>query len=247
MSSPVKRLPRGRVQSARTGRALVRLLRRRHHVRMIATSIRTLANVAEHLRDDEIHVWRLDYRQARGQAPLRAVLAAYLGIEPAQVTLTDGEHGRPALAAAHDPSIGFNWSHSGTHALVAVARRIMPGIDLERLRPRGRVLEIAERYFSADEAAHLAALPTAERSAAFLELWTAKEAVLKALGRGIAFGLHRLSIASAAGRLQMQRLEGEDIHAWQLQRLDVDPGLVAALAWRGGERRIRLGRLASDD
>jgi 4'-phosphopantetheinyl transferase len=213
---------------------------------MIATPVRTLAKLAEPLRDDEIHVWRLDYRKAQGRAPLRGVLAAYLGIEPAQVMLTDGEFGRPALAITHDPSIGFNWSHSGTHALVAVARRIAPGIDLERRRPRERALEIAERYFSADESAHLATLPVEQRSAAFLELWTAKEAVLKALGRGIAFGLDRLSIASAAGDLRLQRLEGEDAGAWQLQRLDVDPGLIAALAWRGGERRIRLGTLASE-
>ena len=106
-------------------------------------------------------------------------------------------------------------------------------------------LEIAERYFSVDETAALAALPAAERSAAFLELWTAKEAVLKALGRGIAFGLNRLSIASAVDRLQLQRLEGDDVGAWQLQRLDIDSSLVATLAWRGGERRIRLGTLAS--
>jgi len=212
---------------------------------MIAAHIPTLANVAEHLRDDEIHVWRLDYRPALGRAPLRAVLAAYLGIAPEQVALTHGEHGRPLLAVGLDPSLGFNWSHSGGHALVAVGRHIAPGIDLECLRPRARALEIAERYFDTDEAAALAALPEAERSAAFLELWTAKEAVLKALGRGLAFGLGRLSIASAADRLQLRRLEGDDVGAWQLQRLDIDRGLVAALAWRGGERRIRLATLAS--
>ena len=69
--------------------------------------------------------------------------------------------------------------------------------------------------------------------------------MLKALGRGIAFGLNRLSIASAVDRLQLQRLEGDDVGAWQLQRLDIDSSLVATLAWRGGERRIRLGTLAS--
>jgi 4'-phosphopantetheinyl transferase len=46
-------------------------------------------------------------------------------------------------------------------------------------------------------------------------------------------------------RLQLQRLEGDDVGAWQLQRLDIDSSLVATLAWRGGERRIRLGTLAS--
>jgi 4'-phosphopantetheinyl transferase len=212
---------------------------------MTAAHAPTLANVAEHLRDDEIHVWRLDYRPSHKRAPLRGVLAAYLGIAAEQVALADGEHGRPALAAGLDPSLGFNWSHSDGQALIAIGRHIAPGIDLERLRPRTRALEIAERYFSVDEAVALAALPAAERSAAFLELWTAKEAVLKALGRGIAFGLNRLSIASAVDRLQLQRLEGDDVGAWQLQRLDIDSSLVATLAWRGGDRRIRLGTLAS--
>ncbi|MGH8157965.1 MAG: 4'-phosphopantetheinyl transferase family protein [Rhodanobacter sp.] len=214
---------------------------------MIASHAPTLANVAEHLRDDEIHVWHLAYRHAQGRAPLRRVLAAYLGIDADTVALMDGEHGRPALAAGHDPSIGFNWSHSGEHALIAIGRHVVPGVDLEQVRARPRALEIAQRYFSADEAAALAILPPVERSTAFLELWTAKEAVLKALGRGLAFGLHRLSIASAGTRLSLQQLEGDDIHAWQLQRLAVDATLLAALAWRGEARRIRLHRLASND
>jgi 4'-phosphopantetheinyl transferase len=47
--------------------------------------------------------------------------------------------------------------------------------------------------------------------------------------------------------LQLRRLEGAAAGAWQLQRLDIGRGLVAALAWRGGERRIRLATLASSD
>ena len=212
---------------------------------MIATPAQTLANVAEHLRDDEIHVWHLGYRREQGRAPLRRVLAAYLGIDADAVALVDGEHGRPALAAGHDQSLGFNWSHSGEQALIAIGRHVMPGIDLERRRERPRALEIAQRYFSVDEAATLAALPAANRSDAFLELWTAKEAVLKALGRGIAFGLHRLSIASTGDQLTLLQLEDDDIHAWQLRRLTVDTALLAALAWRGDARQIRLGTLAS--
>ncbi len=212
---------------------------------MIAAPVSTLANVAEQLRDDEIHVWRLDYRREDGRTPLRALLAAYLGTTAERVLLREGEHGRPALAAGLDPSLDFNWSHSGSHALVAVGRHVAPGIDLECLRPRQHAVELARRFFSAEEAAALATLPETERSAAFLELWTAKEAVLKALGRGLAYGLHRLSVASAGGQLQLRRLQGDDAGAWQLQRLALDHGLIGALAWRGGERRIRLGTLAS--
>ena len=223
---------------------LVHSRRQRHHGRMISARAQIPANVAEHLRDDEIHVWHLPYQRQHGRAPLCTVLAAYLGIDAHRVTLTNGEHGRPALACAPDPTLDFNWSHSGDHALIAVARSIKPGIDLECLRARPRALDIARRYFSADEAAALSALPLASRSAAFLELWTAKEAVLKALGRGIAFGLERLSITSTGGRPILQQLDGDDVNAWQLHALHVDSSLVSALAWRGEKRHIHLWALA---
>ncbi|OOG43697.1 4'-phosphopantetheinyl transferase superfamily protein [Rhodanobacter sp. C05] len=214
---------------------------------MTTTHAQTLASLAGCLRDDEIHVWHLTYQATQGRAPLRRVLAAYLGIDADAVALVAGEHGRPALAAGHDQSLGFNWSHSGDQALIAIGRHVSPGIDVERRRERPRALEIAQRYFSVDEAAALAALPAANRSAAFLELWTAKEAVLKALGHGIAFGLHRLSIANASEQLILLQLEDDDVLAWQLRRLPVDTTLLAALAWRGLPRQILLGTLASMD
>lgn len=212
---------------------------------MIAASEPVLTNVAEALRDDEIHVWLVGYRASGGRLPLRVVLAAYLGIAADQVVFTDGVHGRPALAAMHDPSIGFNWSHSGGRAVIAVGRHITPGIDLEQVRPRRRALALAERFFSADEAAALAALPVEQQELAFLDLWTAKEAVVKALGRGIAFGLDRFSVARTSDQLHLQHLQGDDADAWQLQRLGIADDLVAALAWRGEARRVRLGTFAS--
>ncbi|MGP1666079.1 MAG: 4'-phosphopantetheinyl transferase family protein [Rhodanobacter sp.] len=190
-------------------------------------------------------MWQLDYQHAQGRTPLCATLAGYLGISAAAVGLVEGPHGRPSLDQRHDQTLQFNWSHSGEHAIIAIARGLTPGIDVERRRPRTRALELAQRFFSDSEAAALAALPSDQRSAAFLELWTAKEAVLKALGRGIAFGLHRLEVSRTQGQLQLQRLDGEDATAWQLQALSLNTELIAALAWRGGARHIRLGTLAS--
>jgi 4'-phosphopantetheinyl transferase len=212
---------------------------------MIAPHPATPANVAEHLRDDEIDVWLLPYHRQLGRVPLRRVLAAYVGVAPEALELVEGSHGRPALASGQDPSLGFNWSHSGGHAAIAIGRHIVPGIDIEHRRHRPRALSIAQRFFCADEAVALAGLPTSATEAAFLDLWTAKEAVLKALGRGLAFGLDRLSVACVDGRLSLRRLDGERVSAWQLQQLPLDASLTAALAWRGEIRRIRLWTLAS--
>src|SRR3546814_11324671 len=62
------------------------------------------------------------------------------------------------------------------------------GADLELLRPRPRALALAERFFVRSETGALLALPAEAREAAFVRLWCAKEAVLKAHGRGLAFG-----------------------------------------------------------
>ncbi len=206
---------------------------------MKASLAQPISSLAEALHDDEIHVWEFAYSPSDRREPLHAVLAAYVGTDAGGITLDQNEHGRPALASMHASAIDFNWSHSTDRALIALGRGVSLGIDIERLRERPRALEIAERYFSADETDLLRALPAEQRNAAFLEIWTAKEAVLKALGRGIAFGLHRLSIAIECGRFDIRRLEGENLDAWQLRRLTVDASSVAALAWRGGPREIK--------
>jgi 4'-phosphopantetheinyl transferase len=155
------------------------------------------------------------------------------------LSLVEDAHGRPRLDRRHGQVLDFNWSHSGEHALVAIARGIAPGIDIERRRPRPRALALARRFFDEAEAAALAALPDGARDEAFLALWTAKEAVLKAHGRGIGYGLQRLRVAVPPQRLQLLRFEDEDIDAWQLQPLEVAPELIAALAWRGAPREVR--------
>ena len=214
---------------------------------MTVAHARSLIESAARLDDDAVHIWQLAYRKSQGRQPLLRTLAVYLGIEAGEVVLVEGAHGRPRLDPMHGAALDFNWSHSGDHALIAVARGIAPGIDLERRRPRPRALPIARRFFDSDEAESLAVLPEEARAAAFLELWTAKEAVLKAHGHGISYGLQRLRILSTPERLQLVRFEGEDTAAWQLQRLVVAPSLIAALAWRGAPRTIEIGALVSTE
>ena len=213
---------------------------------MITTDGQTPTALAAELGDD-IHVWRLAYDHHQGRAPLLAMLGAYLGVPATAVQLEASEFGRPALAGSQCEAFSFNWSHSHDQALIAIARGALPGIDLERLRPHPKAIPIAQRYFSPDETAALEALPADQRDRAFLELWTAKEAVLKALGRGLAFGLHRLSIAGPSDLPVLHRLEGYEAEQWQLHRLILDDAHVGTLAWQGSPRRIRQWTLAGTD
>lgn len=199
------------------------------------------AKLAEPLEVDEIHLWSLAYRSEQGRQPLRQILGRYLACAADAVQLVESSHGRPELASTPTLPLHFNWSHSGQRALVAVARTTQPGIDLEQhgRRPRHRVDAIARRFFAPGEIAFLAALAPERKEAAFLRLWTAKEALLKAHGQGLSYGLHRVAVDADAAQPRVHAFEGEDPSCWQLQALTVDDGHVAALAWRGRPMRLR--------
>ncbi|MET0557216.1 MAG: 4'-phosphopantetheinyl transferase superfamily protein [Solirubrobacterales bacterium] len=123
-------------------------------------------------------------------------------------------------------------SSAGLGALVIGKRRV--GIDLERRVERRRREGIARRFFSEGE--RFAMAGSAVR---FLELWTLKEAYLKALGKGLAGGLDALDCA---------RLEpaddgwssGTEHPGWRFRNLEVDPGFVAALAVEGEPEGVQL-------
>lgn len=204
---------------------------------MSATISTANPNPRMHVANDVVHLWHFPYERAQGRAPLLDILARYVGRTAEEIRLVAGEHGRPRLADEPAATLDFNWSHCADHAAVALARGLAPGIDIERLDERTNALRLAQRYFHPAEIAALVALPAQARSRAFLELWTAKEALLKALGRGLAFGLHRLHVSGGPAP-RLLALEGDDPAAWQLHRPSLDGAHIAALAWRGGRRRL---------
>lgn len=201
----------------------------------------TVLKLAEGLRDDEIHLWTMPHDHAAGRAPLRQLLGRYLGCAAEQVVLTDAAHGRPELAGPHREALRFNWSHSGGRALVAIARHVQPGIDLEHRQRRGArdVLALAQRFFAPQEVQALRALPAADRALAFLRLWTLKEALLKAEGRGLAYGLHRVVLELGESAPVLREFGDESLASWQLQELSLEPEWVSAIAWRGPPMQLR--------
>ncbi|AKC86892.1 4'-phosphopantetheinyl transferase family protein [Pseudoxanthomonas suwonensis] len=173
----------------------------------------------------------------RGEPQVRDLLAGWLGDPGVAPPLVRDAWGRPRLLAPYaDRDAG--WSHSGERLLLALGQDVVLGVDLERQRPRPRALELARRYFAPAETERLHATAPQLRDTAFLRLWCAKEALLKAHGRGLAFGLHRLEFggdgdgADAPLRLLACDPELGDPGWWQLREWEPQPGYLAALAWR---------------
>ena len=172
-------------------------------------------------------------RGAAAEPLARAWLARALGAGADALPIQRDPRGRPQLGAPF-AAWDCNWSHSGGGLLVVLGQGLQVGVDLEWQRPRPRSLALAHRYFTAAEADWLGGLDAATRERAFLRLWCAKEAVLKAHGHGLAFGLHRIEFAATEGRLRLHACDpalGRPEH-WSLQEIEPAPGYVGALAWR---------------
>ncbi len=172
----------------------------------------------------------------RGQAAepiVRAWLAGQLHCREHALPLQRSARGRPQLRAPFD-EIDTSWSHSGEGLLMAWGRGLRLGVDVERLRPRPRALELSARYFTAVETQWLAAQTGYAREEAFIRLWCAKEAVLKAHGYGLAFGLDRIAFAETPDGLVLRECDAAlgGAGGWSLIEFVPAMGYRAALAWR---------------
>ncbi len=179
------------------------------------------------------YAWRAYQPGASAEPLVRDWLATALDCEPVAVALVRDALGRPRLGASQR-QFDVSWSHSGDGLLMALGDGVEIGADVERVKPRPRALALARRFLASSEAEWLAAMPADAHSLAFVRLWCAKEAVLKAHGRGLAFGLDKLTFAEHHGALQLvecNRLLGRP-GDWSLQEFEPEPGYRAALAWR---------------
>lgn len=118
-----------------------------------------------------------------GRGVLRDILGGYLDVDPADVRLDTGEHGKPFLAdGAAD--LRFNLSHVDDVLVLAVAAGIEVGVDIEKIEAGKPVHDMARLAFSRREQEMLYAVPASRQVEAFYRCWVRKEACLKACGRG---------------------------------------------------------------
>lgn len=147
----------------------------------------------------------LQTRYRRSQGALRQIMADYLDLPPAAIAFRHGAFGKPALAGH---ALHFNLSHSGNAMLLAVARHAV-GVDLEQ--SAGTPADLAsllELLCHADERVAMEALAPARRGQLFYQLWTRKEAYLKALGTGLSVDSRLVSFAPVDTGLWQVRHDG---------------------------------------
>lgn len=131
------------------------------------------------------------------RAGLRRILGDHLGIDPSAVVLRETRWGKPVLEPPFD-AVHFNLSHSDDLAAVVVSEGGPVGIDLEPLDRASSLLECVDIFCHPREIESLPEDPES-RARRLLEIWTGKEALLKALGTGLSFPPQQLRVEDGRG------------------------------------------------
>ena len=172
-------------------------------------------------------------RFALCRAALRAVLCDRLGCRNEQLAFGAFELGKPfAVLGGEMAPVSFNVSHSGDHGLIAYASEGWLGVDIEERVARADLDGLMESALSPVERAELDSGSELHRLNGFLKLWTIKEAIIKAVGLGVAIDMAELEVPAAmrhgstGGVFELLQTPGM---SWRLEDLG-DERFAAALA-----------------
>ncbi|MFD9325189.1 4'-phosphopantetheinyl transferase family protein [Streptomyces sp. NPDC060065] len=142
-----------------------------------------------------------------------------------------GEHGRPRIASPH-AELGFNHSRSRATWLLAVApqgQRV--GADVEEIRPLNAFQGLVDTCLAADERGYVTQDTDPERRRRrFYRCWVRKEAVLKAVGTGLAGGLARLDVKPYEAGSAVITVGGPGSGRFRVHDVALGPRLAAAVA-----------------
>lgn len=149
---------------------------------------------------------------------LRMWLAERLGADPAGIMIKRGPFGKPFV---EHPTLQFNLSDTKDAVLLAMTDGPAIGADVETMTRRVDHAAVSAHYFTAREDAGIGMAADPKRR--FLELWTRKEAVLKASGVGIMDDLHVLQVDQPVNHCVIDHPEfvrhaapAYDVHTWHI-------------------------------
>lgn len=168
------------------------------------------------------------------RAMIRTLLSRYGDVQPVDWLFEKNEYGRPHIAPDQDhASLLFNISH--TDGLIAIAFAIGRdiGVDVETADRDNDVVQLADRYFSANEVRDLHSIPEAEQKYRFFDYWTLKEAYIKARGMGLSIPLNQFSfdvMQPGTVAFQLDSRLGDRAQRWSFEQWWIDPSYKGALA-----------------
>lgn len=162
------------------------------------------------------------------RALVRYLIAEVTRQDPQSLSFSVNEHGKPFLVEL--PDIHFNLSHSHGTAVCALCRSAAVGVDVED-GGRHTDLSIANRFFSSFEAELVSKASGAEKRKLFFDIWTLKEAYIKAVGKGLSIPLNSFYFNANEAEIQITFSDtGRSDPMWQFFQWRPEPGKIVAAA-----------------
>lgn len=122
------------------------------------------------------------------RATLKLILGAYLNKKPSEIEFRKGRYGKLSLPGT---TMFFNVSHSNDAFLIGISIKGRIGIDIELLNGSEDLHSMVNYAFSEVEAQFC---NFGENHEQFAEIWTLKEAFLKAVGVGMVDNLKSVNV-----------------------------------------------------
>ena len=193
---------------------------------LMDSDIRNLKDLLSGAEVDKMEQYRFEDDRKRfiiGRGKLRQMIAKQTNLAAHDIHLKTNAQGKPALAnQALEADWHFNISHSGDYIVIALTQAAAIGIDVEFAGRDMDFLPIAKRFFAASEYEYLNRCPREMQRDTFFHLWTCKESVVKAIGRGIAFGLDSFEVnPNPTLPAKLLNIDGSPeqhffLHAWSI-------------------------------
>lgn len=179
-----------------------------------------------HRRDDRL-------RSLYTRSLLRILTGRYINQNPLAIRLIKGLSNKPELS----DNLGWhvNATHSGNWILLAIGRYSV-GIDVEEVKPDFTFTDVIPISFSTQERQYIEAHGNA--TVHFYELWTRKEAFVKAMGSGI-----DETFAQVPSLIGFHKLETTKLAAageWTIDSFYVAEGYPAAIAYNGSPGHLQF-------
>lgn len=157
-----------------------------------------------------------------GDLLVRFLIIENLSISNRDIRFETNQYGKPFLAGVS--SFHFNIAHSGNWIVCAV-HDLSVGVDVEKIKPIE--LDIAKRFFSAEEYHAIVSQPIERQLDYFFSLWTLKESYIKAVGKGLSLSLDTFSIQIVPdGRIEVHDPSQERLYLFKQFKLDDDHKLA---------------------
>jgi len=139
-------------------------------------------------------ILRFKFEKDRHRKLISALLLRYMVknfLHISNYSVSTNSHGKPSIDNYLD--FQFNISHSGNRVVAAVSDKPL-GIDIELISDLDDFMDIAKRFYSAEEYLFLLECEESSRLDLFYSIWTKKESLIKAVGKGLSLPLNSFTV-----------------------------------------------------